>query len=147
MTAADRNKRLRQLADQLGMIHKTILTKYSGPVAPMTPVLSKVVMIVGSEKSVNIKRIATLLMISSGAATQHVAALEETDIVKRVMSQEDRREIIVNLTPQGKTLYKTIHTKSLAILGAVFKELDDSELEVLVALVAKVNRAQDIGGV
>jgi DNA-binding MarR family transcriptional regulator len=139
MTQPTRHQQLQQLADRFSVLHKAILTKYGGPIAPMSPVLSKTVMIIGSEEQVNIKHIAALLMITSGAATQHVAALEETGMVKRAMGLQDRREIMVKLTPAGQKVYQEIQVRSRKILQEVFKDLTAKELTELLALMTKVS--------
>lgn len=142
----NRNKQLERLGDLFSLMHKAILSKYGGSVAPITPVLSKVLMIVGSEQEVNIKRIAELLQVTSGAATQHVAALEEVGVVKRVPGKSDRRESKVILTSQGEIMYREIKLKSLEILGDVFQSLSDEELETMITVMTKVSSTYQLEG-
>jgi len=142
----NRDAQLQKLADQFSLVRKAMVTKYGGRMVHMTPVLSKVLMIVGSEKQVNIKRLAALLLVTSGAATQHVAALEEAGSVKRSMSPQDRREIIVQLTPEGHKMYQEIRKKSHLVLREVFKDLDRAELNTFIQLMGKLSSKYELDG-
>jgi DNA-binding MarR family transcriptional regulator len=105
----------------------------------LSPAQKHALMIIGNDGQMNIKQLASVLKITSGAATQHVAALESLGAVERVMSEEDRREVFVQTTPEGQTMVKAIRTEFLKVLEAAFEELDDNELEQFVELMTKAN--------
>jgi DNA-binding MarR family transcriptional regulator len=104
----------------------------------ITPALDKVMVIIGFEKRVNIKDIAHVLSISSGAATQHVEALEKLGNVERHANPNDKREIFVTLTPEGKKAYQNIMRARRELLSEVFSPLSDEELAQFAALITKI---------
>ncbi len=107
-------------------------------------VLDKTLRIVGTEDTVNIKRIAALLMITSGAATQHVVALEALGLVQRSHGREDRREINVSLTKKGQQAYSKIQTVTLHILQSVFADFDETEITQFNRLLTKAAKKYEI---
>jgi DNA-binding MarR family transcriptional regulator len=79
-------------------------------------------------------------MITSGAATQHIAALEKIGAVTRVTNEQDRREVIVQLTEKGNGLYAQIKQNRISLLQEIFTGLDDAELRTLIALITKATK-------
>ncbi len=105
----------------------------------LSPAQKHALMIIGSDGEMNIKQLATVLKITSGAATQHVGALESLGAVERVMSEADRREVFIRVTDKGKSMVAAIRSEFLTGLEAAFEELDDAELEQFVQLMTKAN--------
>ena len=105
-----------------------------------SPAQNHVLMIIGIEGDLGIKQLAEMLRVTSGAATQHVDSLEKLGLVKRKMSSNDRREIVVEMTGKGKIAYQEMRRTKARILSEVFGELSDSELHTLVELIEKVSR-------
>lgn len=135
----NRDDQLQQLADKLSLIQRFIYGKFSHRIDPLTPVLIKVIRIIGKRHEVNIKYIAEYLSITSGAATQHITALEAMGAVQRTISKHDRREIVVSLTEKGTELNNQIKQTTHEILGEVFAPLTEAELEKLIELITKVS--------
>jgi DNA-binding MarR family transcriptional regulator len=134
---------LQRVGDLFFRLGKGIAQEYGGKLICVTPVLDKMLVVIGHEKNVNIKRIANIFVITSGAATQHVAALEKLGAVERIMSNDDRREINVRLTAKGKELLKNIETNSLHVLCDVFRDFSQAELELLIGLMSKACKKYD----
>ncbi len=136
---SDREKQLGQLGERFSLIAKAMHGKYGSALVCTTPVLDKVILIIGAEKQINIKHISELLLVTSGAATQHVTALEELGIISRHVGQEDRREISVRLTDKGAEMYRQIKVNYLQALGEAFADLDAVELQALLELMTKAS--------
>lgn len=129
-----------QLGDRLAQTGRRIWARYDDNAACLTPALDKVISIIGvSDSAVTVKQIAHFLLISPGAATQHITALEAQGAIVRTVSTKDRREVIVHLTPQGRALLTRIHAKRLLRYEDIFGNLNDDELQTLVELLAKAN--------
>ncbi|MBN1663221.1 MAG: MarR family transcriptional regulator [Deltaproteobacteria bacterium] len=67
---------------------------------------------------------------SGGNMTFVVDALEKADLVKRFAIEDDRRAIMVQLTPKGESLYEEAfsrHGEFLTGLAGVFSEEEQSE--------------------
>lgn len=131
---------LRELNELFGRFAKGISLRYSAASICTTPVLDKLVRIIGSEKIINIKNIAAVFMITSGAATQHVAALEKLGFVTRSISPDDRRGVLVSLTPAGESAYAKIEAHSLSVMHTIFEDFDEIELRSFIRLIRKASK-------
>lgn len=105
----------------------------------VTPALKHALIMIGSDGGMNVSQLAQVLKVTPGAATQHVAALEQKGLVERVASSEDRREVQIQLTELGHEMYGTIRKDFLRGLDKAFIELDDAELNQFVELMSKAN--------
>jgi DNA-binding MarR family transcriptional regulator len=104
-----------------------------------SPAQNHVLMLIGSHGDIGIKKLSQMLRVTSGAATQHVAALEKANLVVRKINIGDRREVNVSITKKGATAYKALCLVKSRILRDVFSVLDDKELQTLVNLFEKVS--------
>jgi DNA-binding MarR family transcriptional regulator len=109
--------------------------------AQYSPAQSHVLMIVGAQGNMGIKQLATMLCVTSGAATQHVGALEKAGLLVREISTTDRREVVLKITETGKDTYQRLRRNKTQVLRKVFRKLSDDELQALVGLVEKVSGA------
>jgi DNA-binding MarR family transcriptional regulator len=108
----------------------------------VTPALKQVLMVIGSEPTSNIKQLAKMLQITSGAVTQQVAALEKLGALERTMSDQDRREVLITVTPKGFKIYRQLREHMLKMLDSAFSTLTDDELDQFVQLMTKANTKQ-----
>jgi DNA-binding MarR family transcriptional regulator len=105
-----------------------------------SPAQNHVLMIIGIQGDVGIKQLAEILHVTSGAATQHVDALEKAGLLARETSASDRREVIVRITSKGKDAFQEIRRTKTKMLSKLFGALSDDELHTLVNLIEKVRR-------
>ena len=88
------------------------------------PTLSQlqVIMITGEHESVTIKDLAEMLGVSSPSVSAMVEKLVEKNILKREHSREDRRKVIVSISPEAaKHIEKIKHIPLQAIVEMVEK--------------------------
>lgn len=143
-----RNQLLLQLAENLTIFVKNMHPQDSEEDerrcilkigSKITPALKHALIMIGTDGGLNISQLAQVLKVTPGAATQHVAALEQKGLVERVASSEDRREVQIQLTDLGQEMYGTIRKDFLRGLDKAFTELDDTELDQFVQLMTKAN--------
>lgn len=75
--------------------------------------------------------LCTKQLVTGGNMTLVVDNLEKEGLVERIHSKEDRRAIIVQLTPKGKKLFEKIfpeHIKYMVDLISVLSEKEQEEL-------------------
>jgi DNA-binding MarR family transcriptional regulator len=131
---------LMQLGESLSRTGRRVWSRYDDNYTCLTPALDKVISIIGSsDNPITVKQIARFLLVSPGAATQHITALEEQDAVTRVVSVKDRREVMVHLTPRGRELLSQIRAKRLLLYEDIFGTLSDDELQTLIGLLTKAS--------
>ena len=141
MMAQARVELLDQLEQQFMTVVKGMVSqRVEGDGVCLTPALDHVLAIIGLHGACNVKQIAQILQITSGAAAQHITSLEADGLCRRRTNPEDHRETLVELTEPGQIVVKKLRAKHCRLLEAVFSNLDDTELSTLVQLTSKASR-------
>jgi DNA-binding MarR family transcriptional regulator len=142
MVSVQHTELLMQLGESLSRTGRKVWARYDDNYTCLTPALDKVLAIIANppDGPVTVKQLARFLLISPGAATQHISALEAENAVVRVIGAKDRREIMVQLTPRGRELYEHIRAKRLLLYEDVFGGLSDGELQTLINLLTKASQ-------
>lgn len=78
------------------------------------------------------------LMMSSGGLTDRLNRLEKKGLVAREASSEDKRSMIVKLTPKGRILIEKAFAEDMAAEAALLAPLSKSERRTLAGLLAKL---------
>jgi DNA-binding MarR family transcriptional regulator len=141
-----RQQLLVQLEEAGFNMAKAIKSQQGADDACVSPASDKVIVIIGKSGSTTVKQLASFLMTTSGAVTQHIATLEELGLVTRAINRQDRREVLVELTPKGQTTYikiKQSHTEKITMF---LECLDDRELDTLLQLMIKLSTKQGVKG-
>lgn len=89
-------------------------------------------------ESINVKQLACALHVTSGAATQHIEALSQEGFVVRSQDKDDRRNVIITLTPKGREVSDKLQTDRLERLRILFCDVTDDELEIYDAIMDKI---------
>jgi len=82
-------------------------------------------------------------MLSSGAMTNRLDRLEGSGLVARQPDPDDRRGLIIELTPKGKSLVDQAISVRLEEANEAVSSLDDSERQELIRLLRKLFAAQE----
>jgi DNA-binding MarR family transcriptional regulator len=77
-------------------------------------------------------------LITSGAATNRIDRVSKLGLVRRVPDPNDRRGILVQLTPAGKTLADRVIEMQFAMLAERLSVLTRAEQAQLSTLLAKL---------
>jgi len=77
------------------------------------------------------------LLRTSGSMSLRIDALEREGLVNRIQDQDDRRSVLVTLTPKGTSLLKKIIPEHLANETAIISTFTYSEKEQLTSLLRK----------
>jgi DNA-binding MarR family transcriptional regulator len=78
------------------------------------------------------------LLLSSGAMTNRIDRLEEAGLVVREPDPEDRRGVLVGLTPKGKEVVDQAVVAVVDAYRELFAPLTPEEWEILASLLRKV---------
>lgn len=82
-------------------------------------------------------------MLSSGAMTNRLDRLESSSLITRQPDPNDRRGLIIELTPKGKSLVDQAISLRLEEANEAVSSLDDSERQDLIRLLRKLLAAQE----
>ena len=94
------------------------------------------------------------MMVSNGNITGLVDRLARLGMIRRQPSRKDRRVQIVSLTAEGRRAFRAMARVNADWVGEMFADLDPSDIEALMPLLAKTeqsacrarSRAENRGG-
>lgn len=139
--AQDKYEKLRlknQLCFPIYLCSKEIIKKYNPYLAQLDLTYTQyvVMMYFWEKKSSNLKELARTLMIDPSTLTPLLKKIEKKGYISRVRSQEDERNLVINLTKSGEAL----KDKALSVPDEVRKciKLNDEEAKQLYSLINKV---------
>ncbi len=113
-------KRYRPYLDKIGLTYTQYVT----------------MMVLWSEKQINVKELGKKLYLDSGTLTPVLKSLEAKGLVRRNRSKEDERVLIVEITPEGETLKE--HAKDIPYSVAKCVSLSSDESVQLYSLLYKL---------
>ncbi len=136
----DRKSLLQQLIENLQNIyremqHTSDYQKYGIPFGQKAALFT-----VAIHRSINVKQLAAILHVTSGAATQHVDALVKERLVARSTDAHDRRTVTIVLSGKGKRLIKKLEQNRMATVKTLFADVTDDELMAYNRIMEKVNQ-------
>jgi DNA-binding MarR family transcriptional regulator len=82
--------------------------------------------------------LASRLLCSTGAMTNRLDRLEKAGLIKREHGTEDRRSILLSLTPEGKKALKRAEEARDALADKLVPGLSATERKTLVGLLRKM---------
>jgi DNA-binding MarR family transcriptional regulator len=82
--------------------------------------------------------IAKRLEVTMAAVTHQIKALEELGLIERTTSLEDRREVLISITPSGKEKITAIKQRYWQKLCSIVEYLGDEDSAKLSELVLKI---------
>lgn len=82
--------------------------------------------------------ICSVLAHDPGAMTRKIDALEKRGLVRRVRSEEDRRAIHLELTPEGKKLYPKALAAAVSMANEFLEGFTKAEVKALESLLKRI---------
>ncbi|MBP6041777.1 MarR family transcriptional regulator, partial [Candidatus Saccharibacteria bacterium] len=101
--------------------------------------------IIAQKEAINIKQLAELLKITSGAATQQVEGLVTRALVQRVTNPDDRRGVSLSLSKKGIQLHSRMTKNRQKFVEKIFSSLDDRELTDFKNAMLKISKSLEKG--
>ncbi|BCB26503.1 MarR family transcriptional regulator [Sulfurimicrobium lacus] len=97
----------------------------------LTPAQFDIIATLGNTPGMPLNELGAKTLITKGTLTGVVDRLSGKQLVERSASPSDGRSQIVQLTPQGETLFERIFPAHLAHMQQAFAELSAEELVVM----------------
>lgn len=104
----------------------------------LTPAQFDVIATLGNTPGMTMGQLSEKTLVTKGTLTGVVDRLESKDLVQRIIPEDNRRSIIVILTPAGEALFKQVFPAHLAYLQERFDRLEPLELELLQVLLKRL---------
>ena len=104
----------------------------------LTPAQFDVLATLGNTTGMTFKALGEKTLLTKGSLTGIVDRMEQKGWVKRVTSIDDRRSILVRLTPKGQRLFEKVFPAHLEHLTEAFGRLSRRDQETLERLLRKL---------
>lgn len=99
-----------------------------------------VIATLGNTSGLSMGEIGEKTLITKGTLTGVIDRLEKKNLVLREVPSDNRRTVIVKLTPEGEATFERIFPHHIAQLKQRFEQLDPSELELLRVLLSRLRQ-------
>ena len=107
----------------------------------LTPAQFDVIATLGNTNGLCMGELGEKTLITKGTLTGVIDRLIQKQLVCRETLPENRRSVIVQLTPEGQQVFARVFPAHIAHLKARFDKLDASELELLTVLLCRLRLA------
>ncbi|WP_459618789.1 MarR family winged helix-turn-helix transcriptional regulator [Bordetella sp. 2513F-2] len=97
----------------------------------------------GPPHALSPQQLVHALLLSSGAMTHRLDQLEAAGLLTRRGNPQDRRSVLVSLTPQGRHTVRQALEDYLARIGALLDPLSQADRSRLAGLLRKLLAAHD----
>ncbi|RKD73276.1 MULTISPECIES: MarR family winged helix-turn-helix transcriptional regulator [Sinobaca] len=133
------------------ILHSTIksLESISRNLQPKLPLLQKLqlttrqeamMMRLVQDENVSISNLAYYLNISKSAVSQALNRLEKEELLIRLINEENRREMIIKLGPQGERLQEEFRLFEESIIQDYISQLKKEEIEQIDQTLKKLDK-------
>ena len=99
-----------------------------------------VVATLGNTPGMSMGEIGEKTLITKGTLTGVIDRLEHKQLVQREVPSDNRRSVIVRLTPKGEALFEQVFPAHIAYLKERFTQLDPSEIQLLEVLLKRLRQ-------
>jgi MarR family transcriptional regulator, 2-MHQ and catechol-resistance regulon repressor len=107
----------------------------------LTPAQFDVIVTLGNTDGMSMGDIGEKTLITKGTLTGVIDRLVQKKLVIREVPPENRRNVIVNLTPKGIQVFEHVFPVHIAYLKTKFEKLAPSELELIKVLLGRLRQA------
>ena len=107
----------------------------------LTPAQFDVIATLGNTNGLCMGELGEKTLITKGTLTGVIDRLIQKQLVCRETLLENRRSVLVQLTPEGQQAFDRVFPAHIAHLKERFDKLDASELELLTVLLGRLRQA------
>ncbi len=107
----------------------------------LTPAQFDVISTLGNMNGMSMGEIGEKTLITKGTLTGVIDRLIQKQLVVRETPSNNRRTVIVQLTPSGQQVFEQVFPAHISHLKGQFEKLDPSELELLKVLLGRLRQA------
>jgi MarR family transcriptional regulator, 2-MHQ and catechol-resistance regulon repressor len=107
----------------------------------LTPAQFDVISTLGNTNGMSMGEIGEKTLITKGTLTGVIDRLIQKDLVRRETPEDNRRSVIVQLTPKGQETFEQVFPAHIAHLKNRFEQLEESELDLLKILLSRLRQS------
>lgn len=132
-----------QMADLTCELAKTCNDKevYFSSLFNLTPAEFKCLRLFTKTDSLSIKHIASAMGLTAGRITHILTSLEEKKFVKRKVDENDKRNVIVYLTPNSQPFLKNLNHSHIKLHEDILSKISEDKQELVLDALREVIKA------
>lgn len=119
-------------------IEQKLHTKLKGYFEHLTILQIKACMVIASSECITMTNFAKALYLKTSGATQLIDKMIELKLVIRELDPNDRRLILISLTPNMKTQMKKMKKIESQVFEETFNKLDLLDMQTLSTLIQRL---------
>ncbi len=97
-------------------------------------------MVIGNNQDMTMSNIAEDMAVALSTSTNAIDRLIKKNYVKRSVSEEDRRQVIINLSPDGKKFYDELVKLALEYTKNMMSCFNEQEINMLKKIFIKLDQ-------
>ncbi|TVP83256.1 MAG: MarR family transcriptional regulator [Alkalicoccus sp.] len=99
--------------------------------AGLSPNQQLVLYLIGTKKVCRVKELASCMNVSASAVSQMMAKLDQLKLVERCVDEENRRNTVLRLLPEGEKLLGKMEEQRHTIMDRYLSDLSEKDLKVV----------------
>lgn len=124
-----------EIGDKLMKTAKMTLETYE----KLTIAEANALYVVGSQEPQTMKQIAEALGVAVSTPTRTIDRLVEKGLVDRTVDEKDRRQLLIELTPNGRKVLEEMDEEGMMMTRKMLENLQDEEIESLKRILLKIS--------
>ncbi len=96
--------------------------------------------VLGNHGAMRMKELAEKLGITTGTLTVQIEKLVNASLIERCAHPEDRRAIVVKLTPEGEHIHRHHNQQHLALVRGLTRHIEPEQQAILLTCLERMNR-------
>ena len=124
-----------EMGDKLMKTAKMTLETYE----KLTIAEANALYVVGSQEPQTMKQIAEALGVAVSTPTRTIDRLVEKGLVDRTVDEKDRRQLLIELTPNGRKVLEEMDEEGMMMTRKMLENLQDEEIESLKRILLKIS--------
>ena len=123
------------------LIEGEIRSRLRGPFDVTLPRFDLMAQLDKSPNGMTLGELSQRMMVSNGNVTGLVERLVSLNLVERKPAPNDRRAMIVTLTPDGRRTFRSLARTHEGWIAEIFADLTQTEIDTLMKLLAKTKNS------
>ncbi len=95
--------------------------------------------VIGPQEPKTMKQIAEALGVAVSTPTRTIDRLVEKGLVNRAVGTKDRRQLLIELTPEGRAIMAELDEEGLMVIRKMVENLEDEEIDSLKNILLKIS--------
>ncbi len=96
--------------------------------------------VIGTQEPKTMKQIAEALGVAVSTPTRTIDRLVKKELVNRAVSTKDRRQLLIEVTPEGREILAEMDDECLMVIRKMVENLENEEIESLNKILFKISQ-------